>query len=102
RRRAAAVRELQSAAQVVARVAPLVAAPQRRAQVDERARQLEPRRRALEHLDRLLQAREAGAAAADEAPRAQRHADGPRRAPRAGELDLLVDEGQRAVPLVEC
>ena len=77
------MRELDSLAQKLPRLAAAVAAPQQRAEVDERPRVLEPSGRVGEDIDGLTQQPLAGSAALDQAEGAQRDADRARRRPTA-------------------
>src|SRR3954453_4053204 len=92
------VRELETLAQELARVGALVRAAQRGTELDERTCVLEPGLRRLEHLDGLAQHLLPGHAALDQPERAQRDADGLRRAPDAGPVDRVERDGQRFAP----
>ena len=95
--RTALLRELDSLAQKLPRLAAPVVAAEQRAQIDERACMLEPSRRIRQHLDRLPQQLFAAFSTLDKAERAQRDADRARSAPAPREIEFFAREQPRLV-----
>ena len=90
--RAALLRELDSLAQKLPRLAAAVVAAEQRAEIDEGACMLEAGRRVREYLDRFAQQLFPGLSTLDKAERTQRDADRARRAPASRECEFLARE----------